>query len=253
MMANLSASASAIACEALGIKPDGIPAKTAGRCAYCGAPIAAGELCVPFAPSGAFTNGPDLAARGSRICCPPCGYVVTTPGLMATQRGVFSRAGVQPFSKWADMRSALLDPPDPPFIMVSATRKNQHMVWRAPVNLSREQFYVRVGDMDLLVQPARLNRLVACCAIVKGVMERAKQQTKPTSKTKPEKASTMLPHPFVGFSTDVKEPVVGLLALDFAKLDALDESSEYQAALTALQTMTTGECWALTFALSTKA
>lgn len=260
--------ASQILCTALGVTQDGVPAKAEGLCAYCGTAIAAGDLCAPFSPGESFTNGPDLAARGSPVACAACAYFVGNEGLRASQNGVYSAAGVLPFRKWADVRRALLDPPEPPFVMLYATAKNQHMAWRAAVNTSRDRFTVRVGQRDLVVDREKLPRLVDACAVVQATIERYRidkavaglsSAAAASRREKAEKEAaaaqakrTMRPHPFVGFAADLKEPKTGVLRMDLAKLDALSNDPAYHAALTLLQQMTLGDGWALTFALSTK-
>jgi len=238
---------SAVVVSALGFEPDGVPAEKAGNCAFCGAEIKVGDPNVPFSVTGAFMDDLSLAARGSDMTCGHCVHVLSADGLRATSHGVFSKAGVQPFRKWADVAKAVTEPPEAPFVMVYATANNQHMAWRAPVNYSRDLFYVRVGLRDLKIRRQKLLDAVKVCERVGLKMGRTSD---PSRKT--------LVNPFAALSSDLKEvshaDLTGAINLQYStKFEHLQADQEYQDDLRFLMDLSLGESWALRFVLTPNA
>ena len=228
---------SQIIAQALGIATTGRPSTEPCTCAYCGAQIGIGDLRAPFKATGAaFTDDTSLACRGSAWACGHCDSLLGAEALRTTGVGVFSPAGVRPFRKWVDVAAALTTPPEPPFVMVYATRNNQHMAWRAPVNLSRDLFYVRVGLTDLRIRRAMLARAVEACATIAGVMGI-------------EATAKSLPHPFAALSPDLKEAHTDLRRRG-DKFTIQEAAEQEPDAFRLLQTLSLGETWALRFVLT---
>ena len=239
-------SSSEIVATALGIAPDGTPAKVEGRCGYCGAKISPGDMCIPFSAGAAFMDDLSLAARGSAWTCGYCAVLLGVDGLRASGYGMFSLDdGALPFRKWGDIAQALENPAAPPFVAVYATANNQHMAWRAPVSLSRDIFYVRVGLRDLRIRRPFTLRAVEAAVKIGEFMGVA-----------PTKSS--LPRPYAMLSSDLKDHGHGQLRasatskgkgrvlLDEAR-EALPEEFSY------LDNLTLGETWAMRFLLSPNA
>lgn len=247
MTKGLPLTSSVIVAKAAGLVPDGIKAKEPGVCAYCGLEIAVGDLSAPFSPSSAFMDDVTLAARGSAVACGHCSAVMGADALRATGYGVFSESGVMPFRKWADVASALRSPPETQFVAVFATANNQHMAWRAPVNFSRDLFYVRVGLRDLKIRRAILIDAVDVCErVAKAFGVEATDRTRA--------------HPFVTLSSDLKDPRHGQLisSLYRPKKDQSPEEHavlliKHRADINFLLNLTLGETWALRFLLDTGA
>jgi CRISPR type IV-associated protein Csf1 len=237
MSAGRSLTSAVIVAKALGYQPDGVPAEQAGVCALCGLEIKQGDLCSPLSLGAGFVDDHDMVGKGSKILCAYCPEAKTAVGLRETGFGVFSAAGVQPFRKWQDIVTAVIDPPQPPFVMTYATADNQHMAWRAPVNLSREMFYVRVGLRDVKIRRQVLLDAVEHCRIL-GEALFANRKVNPDKKT--------LPHPFMELSTDLKSPNMGRLNPKVFSLE-FDHLDQHRKALMAL---TIGEVWALRFVLT---
>lgn len=235
---------SMIVSKARGFEPDGIPSKKEGHCAFCGTEIRAGDLQVPFAVSGGFMDDLSLASKGSDMTCGWCVHSISAEGLRATGYGVFSlKDGVMPFRKWADVSAALLSPPEGPFVMTFATANNQHVAWRAPVNYSRDMFYVRVGLRDLKIRRHKLFEAVDVCARVATAIGRG------------ESKGRTLPNPFDGLSPDLKDAShasLGYLtaSLTKEKYAHLKDDASFHADLDFLKGLTLGETWALRFVLT---
>lgn len=246
---NKQLTSSMVVAKALGLEPDGVPAKISGNCAYCGAEIEPGDMVVPFTASPAFMDDLSLAVRGSDMTCGYCVHHLSADGLRQTGYGVFSVTdGVKPFRKWLDVRAALLEPPATPFVMVFATANNQHMAWRAPVNYSRDLFYVRVGLRDLKIRRAKLIEAVSVCERMAAKIY-ADREINTAKKT--------LPNPFIGLSSDLKDSGHADLsrAMPYAnsKNQHLADDAEYMADLKYIMRLTLGETWALRFVLTPNA
>ena len=232
---------SVVIARALGLEPDGVPARTPGQCAYCGIDIREGDLSAPLLLGPSFMDDLSLAARGSDTICGHCAPLVLVEGLRASGFGAFGANGAFPFRKWADIAAALLSPPEPPFVMVYATANNQHMAWRAPVNFSRDAYRVRVGLRDLMIRRACLERAAEACQLLGTLGGYVVSATKKT-----------LPNPFITLSPDLKTIEHGRLK----KMDRQTLETGGQAARDALdlvQSLTLGETWALRFILTRNA
>jgi len=238
---------SMVVTKARGLEPDGVPAKKEGCCAFCGSDIAIGDLYVPFSVSSAFMDDLSLANKGSDMTCGWCVPNISAKGLISTGYGVFSiNEGVRPFRKWVDVASSLLDPPEGVFVMTYATANNQHMAWRAPVNYSRDLFYVRVGLRDLKIRRHKLLQATKHCATAALAMGRT------------ESSGKTLLNPFGGLSPDLKDVSHANLqrAISISETEQyahLKDDAVYQDDLSFLQGLTLGETWALRFILTPNA
>ncbi len=242
----MNPSSSAIVVAALGLEPDGTTATHNADCAYCGAKIKPGDVCIPFVAGSAFMDDTSLAARGSGWTCGNCAVLLSAEGLRTSGYGMFSlEDGVTPFRKWGDIAKALENPAKPPFVAIYATANNQHMAWRAPVSLSRDLFYVRVGLRDL-----RFRRPFALRAVEAAVKIGEFMGVAPTKSS--------LPHPFAMLSSDLKDHGHGQLRASATSKgkgkvlltearEALPEEFYY------LDNLTLGETWGMRFLLSPNA
>lgn len=234
----LDTTSSMIVASALGLLPDGVPAGDEGDCAMCGLHIRPGDLAAPLTLSGGFVDDIYMAARGQRNICGYCVPLLGIDGLRASGYGAFGADGVKPFRKWADIASALMEPPEPPFVMAYATANNQHMAWRAPVNLSRDAYRVRVGLRDLLIRRPALREAIEDCRLTGEAMG---------YKTEGKKT---LPHPFAVLSSDLKDVAHGRLRRITKDAEQLPGFAE---AIARIRALTLGETWALRFVLTPNA
>lgn len=231
---------SVVIAAALGLSPDGVPAKKEGDCAYCGLRIHEGDPHVPFQAGPAFMDDHSLAAKGSDMVCGCCAQLLSAESLRATGYGVFHSGGVMPFRKWADITAALRNPPESPFVAVYATANNQHMAWRAPVNYSRDLFYVRVGLRDLKIRRPVLLRAVDACVRLGEYMG-----VKPTEKS--------LAHPFAVLSNNLKDPAHEVMRRNGDKATLEESAAALPDDFALVSGLTLGETWGLRFLLSPNA
>ena len=227
---------SVLVAQALGFRQDGVRSKRAGLCAYCGLSIQEGDLCIPFSAGQAFMDDLSLAAKGSGLTCGYCATLLTVDGLRMSGYGMFYKGGVIPFRKWKDIAEGIRNPPEPPFVAVYATANNQHMAWRAPVNLSRDLFYVRVGLRDLKIRRQKLLEAVEGCQRLADIMGIPATQKS-------------VAHPFASLSTNLKDAHHGQIRRNHFHEAAIALPDDAER----LFDLTLGETWALRFLLSPNA
>lgn len=78
-------------------------------------------------------------------------FCMTATAINKGFSSVISLSGVSKISKLNDFAKALVNPPEPPFSMCYGNAKQQHLLWRTPVNYSQEFFDVRVGKRVLSI------------------------------------------------------------------------------------------------------
>lgn len=236
---------SVVICKALDIAPDGVPAKETGVCALCGLDIAKGDLSAPLALGDGFMDDISMAGRGSKVICGHCAPLMTADALRKTGYGAFNTtSGAHPFRKWADVAAMLTNPPETPFVMTYATANNQHMAWRAPVNLSRDLFYVRVGLRDLKIRGQVLADAVEQCRVLGEALYADKKASSDASIRK------TLPHPFIEMAPDLKSASHGMLNPKVYSNGMRNSVEGFVEHLTAVMSLTAGEVWALRFILT---
>lgn len=152
-----SLSPSSIAAAALGLTPAGRPwGGAAGTllCALERRPLEPGEPCLPFKPGPNFLDSTAIA--DSSVVSGAAALFMGKAVMLKTQRAVFSPEGA--FSLATDAARAwfFLTPPKPPYVAVIADSMLQHLIWRAPVNLSQDLIRFRHGHKLLTVRRPRL-------------------------------------------------------------------------------------------------
>lgn len=242
----LEITSSVVVVQALGLEPEGVATGASGICAMCGLQVKLDTLRTPARFSQSFTDDLSLAARGSPCICGYCARLTTADALRASGYGVFSKTGVGAFRKWKDVAQALMEPPEPPFVMTYATANNQHMGWRSPVNHSREMFMVRVGLRDLRIRRSVLIQAVKACELLGSLPGVKSKNTTAVRKT--------LANPFVSMSPDLKDPAHGRLHPGLHSDDAKAAwTPEHTQAMDLVLGLTLGESWALRFILTPEA
>lgn len=158
-------SSARLATGALGIKPLGAPwrGKDPTLCALEGLPINPGEPAMPWRPGPNFMNDTDMVSAAGKDSAVISGHVAALMQkavMLKSQRMVFCPEGAFPLNTDAARAWFFLTPPEPPFVAVIADAMLQHLVWRAPVSLSRDLFVFRHGQQVKTVYRPRLVSLV---------------------------------------------------------------------------------------------
>ena len=72
--------------------------------------------------------------------------------MLNTQHVCITREHVLPMRQLAHKKWILLHPPEPPFVILQSDAPLAHMLWRTPVTISKDLWYVRVGKRQLIVR-----------------------------------------------------------------------------------------------------
>jgi CRISPR type IV-associated protein Csf1 len=238
-MSSQTLSPSRLTAKAAGLKPMGSrKAEEECRCAMCGTKILAGEMIDDFAPGDGFTDHPALNYPLSPVICGDCKAVWRKEFMQKYSKSIISEEGVFPSAKMENQAHWLLNPPNPPFIFILSDQQQQHLIWRAPVNLSRDVYQIRFGGTVMTV---RRDMLLKAFSAAKRLVE-----TFNAGKSKAEQFKGK--HPFVRLDWNLEDLNHGMLRQDFARLE--DEQSKQDIAL--LRRLTNGELWALCVLLAGK-
>jgi CRISPR type IV-associated protein Csf1 len=147
--------ASELFCHQAGLSPKGAIARTVEICVMCGRLISPGEARSEFRPLPSFMDAPELCARDrSTKICGYCVHLTKMTVILQTQRVCITSKQLIPAARLAHVKWLLLNPPEPPFLLLQNQNKLSHMIWRTPLTLSRELWYVRMGAKLLMVRLA---------------------------------------------------------------------------------------------------
>lgn len=156
---------SELVCLALGFTPSptlGQHAEHDGCCGICGKPVHEGEKAEPLEFKSSFVDHNLCVNPAGEYACVYCTEIMDRSVFQQKlSTGVFTRDGMYPAAKKIHRAHFLLNPPPPPFSFAIQNGKSQHIVWKAPVNLSREVFVVQLGGLSLTVRHAKLIAAVA--------------------------------------------------------------------------------------------
>lgn len=219
---------------AAGIAPVGSrKAQEDERCAMCGTSILAGDLIDDFSPGDSFTDHPALAAKCSRVICADCKAVWRKEFMQKYSKSVICKDGVFPFAKMENQAYWLLEPPETPFVIIVSDQQQQHLIWRAPVNYSRDLYQIRFGSTILTIRrPILLESVKAARSLVDAMNAGGK---KPAIK-----------NPFERLDWAIEDLRHGRLRQDVLALP----DAEKEIAL--LRSLTPGEMWGLCVLLAGK-
>ncbi|MCM3609532.1 hypothetical protein M4D49_29080 [Cupriavidus pauculus] len=232
---------SELACRAIGREPKGtFIAQEAGACAMCGRRHETGESVVPFQPQASFTDWTALRAPASQFICKWCDAVWDRDFTQTYLKTIVCEAGVFPAASNDHLAYWIMNPPEGRWLFLQGDQKIQHVVWRAPVNRSREVFQVRAGESVLTIRSRQLH---AGLAAVKGLAAKA-------TELRGVKRGAPFKSPFISLSRDLDSPSQGVLRRELYAHAAEDPLTAQNIAI--VGALTGGELWALTSILYAK-
>lgn len=216
------------------------------RCLLCAAPINVGDPCTPINSRGAgpkkginmeaFNNKLDVGCPSSKMICGDCQPLRLKEYLQKYGKTYACADGVFKLASNVDQAQFLLNPPSPPYIAVllGPSQKQQHLIWRAPINLDARIILVRMGDQVLRIDRASLADAFAAMTRVVNAMHASKIKGK---------------HPFVSLDRELASGHGTVIRKDVIRLASADPL--LKADVERLQALSIGELWGiciLTFA-----
>lgn len=229
-------SSSQVYLKAAGLAP--VAADLVGEatfCVMCAAPLAAGEKANRVTKStfgDAFNNKLDLRALSGTHVCGACQALWSKDWLQRYSKSYACDEGVFKLASNEDQAAFLLNPPSPPFVAILSTRQQQHMIWRTPVSLSQERFFVRM-DGDVLVIRRR---------VLMGALDAYKHVIEVMANTIPEGRQRPLKGPPAWIDRQLESSKTGMLRTD---AQALLHQVGDDWAIERLHSLSIGEWWAL--------
>ena len=185
--------ASELVCRQAGLNPQGAIGTTETFCLMCGRIIHSGEHRSTFRPSSSFMDSPELCARDkSTQVCGYCVHLTNKSLMLKTQLVCVTQEHVIPAAKLVHKKWLLLNPPEPPFVFLQTETKLSHMIWRTPITVSRNLWYVRLGGRQLTVR----------LPLVKKALERFKRIAERFEASKP---TQKLRHPFTSLDFELRD------------------------------------------------
>lgn len=163
--------ASHLTIQAAGIKAIGAvlagPDHVGQRCAVCGADINPGDPIDKLDLPRTFTNQSSLAIPNGKWRCGACNAIMGNSEFqMGASTILVCSDGVFPIVRKEHRAWAFLTPPEPPFVIAIQNAKQQHVIWRAPVSLSKDLIMVRLGEQIFRL---RRQKLLNCVEIAKRI------------------------------------------------------------------------------------
>lgn len=214
-------SSTQLATEALQVKPIGVPSPINTHCCMCALNIKKGDLYTKADFGSSFMDGPSLASKSGCVCG-YCSAAKQVDVLRYMQKAVFTPTGAYSLAKDVHRAWFLLTPPEPPFVAVVSDTMIQHLIWRTPINYSKDVFVVRLGQRLL-----KIRRPV----LIKAVEESASFMENESVNTK---LAQPMKHPFASLSREVDGLSHGQIRNEFTgRVPKI------------LLTLTPGELWAM--------
>lgn len=147
------------------------------HCAFCGRPIATGDNCSLTNDylSNTFMDFNSMAKPDGEYICDTCPVVFKKEWLMNHAKSAVTMDAVYKIASFENLLSMLLNPPAPPFMLFMSDAQQQHLVWRTPVNYSRDVFFLRFGQHIVRVNRARLQAAVDAQFRIMSIVSVAKK------------------------------------------------------------------------------
>jgi CRISPR type IV-associated protein Csf1 len=237
--------------KVIGVEPsapknkDGTPvvSKNGSICNRCGRTIEKGEPCAVDLAGKSFTDHYDLVEQAGNETCQWC-YAVKGKDIMTALGGtVVTSDGVFPFRSDANRAHFLLNPPEPPYlILINSEKISENLAWKAPVNHSKRIMLAQLGSQVLEIRTDVLKEAFSKCKRLRKMFEDAD----PDGKVKALGAS-----PFTSLDRkslkEMSHAQIQPRFLRFAK-----DNEEARSIIKYLTDLTLGEYWALSCLVKTK-
>lgn len=213
-----------------------------GRCVMCGAEYHKGEIVEPFAPADSFTEYADLQNPTGTHICGACKAVWRKEFMQSYTKNIVSKDGLFPFFSNNDVAYWLKNPPAPPFMMFISTQQLGHVIWKVPVSLSRDVFFVRYDDKVFAIRHARLMEGLEAANLIDAALK-AKASLQAGQDTKKKKKEKLyFESPFV-LDRNLERSSHGFLK--DAVVEMAQDDPAVAGAVAVLRSLNAGEIWAL--------
>lgn len=229
---------SAFVRKAVGIEPvSSMTSPVDTHCVLCAAPLPKGSNCThtdgtTFEKS--FGDQPYVGARDSAYVCSDCLPLWNPLYLQKYSKSLVTPDGLFKMASNVEQASFLLNPPkDQPFMAFLSNTKQQHLIWRTPVNFSSERFTLRLGTQLITIRHGLLMQAVAAQKVLLAAYREFEKEA-----TKKKITATTV---FILGDREMKS--LGFLINPRVVLAA--EAKQVTVELPIIETLSIGERWAL--------
>lgn len=240
-------SASVLMANSIGIPLAGSEkASHDGHCAMCGVDYHQGDWVEPFDPGTTFTDFTALAYPQATHVCGACKALWRREFMQTYSKVVVSSEGMHTFASNDNQAYWLLEPPEPPFLMLISDQQLMHIVWKTPVSMSKDLYFVRLGEKTLSIRrPMLIAARDAAHRLSDAInaKEAEKIQGKKQKEPKFRSPFLRLDRNFANAMHGQISPMVRILA---------EERTELRGDVELLERLTPGELWGLTSVLYAK-
>jgi len=236
---------SELACISTNTKPIGTRKATAnGHCGVCGGAIRAGDLVDDMVFGASFSNHNELADEMADDKCGYCAAILSnTKFILNFSTCVYTKKEAFPFGKKINRAWFLINPPTPPFAITVQATKSQHVVWRAPVSLSKEVFYVQLGDNTLKIRHKFLMNAINTTTLLRDAYEKQLEDIAFKTKKKAKKTDRNKLRP-LNYG-EMKGQMLKLGQLQYWVKKLIKEGYVTEKDIASLKALNWGEAWAL--------
>lgn len=230
--------------KVIGVEPSAPQkSKNGSICNRCGRTIEKGDPCALDLGKKTFTDHYDLVENTGNETCQWCFTVNSKNIMMALGGTVVTSEGVFPFRSDANRAHFLLNPPEPPYlILVNSDKICEHLSWKAPLNHTKRIMLAQLGSQVLEIRTDVLKEAFSKCKRLRKMFEEAD----PEGKVKALGAS-----PFTTLDRkslkEMNHAQIQSRFLRFAK-----DNEEARSIIKYLTDLTLGEYWALSCLVKTK-
>lgn len=200
------------------------------QCVQCGRPIQENEAVSKWSPRDGFTDQPLLAKKDGQYLCLPCRGVNTPELLLYGGRTAAYSGQLYTVNRLKQISWLLHNPPAPPFTIAYRTRKQEHILWRTPVNLNQEVVRVAFGQDIVTVRRAKVMAALKAIPVLNAALE-----------SHGVKTTRYGPYVYLSFSRG--EPNNGVLRQDILEVARADDT--VRAALTPFHNLRSDDLWGL--------
>lgn len=143
-----------------------------GKCTMCGEETSGGILVKKALGSTYMDWGIHKDPEATHLCraCAFCLLMNAKEGRTALFRFAFvaSRKELKLCNR-AEMRDMLVSPPDPPFVAIVPTSQKKHLIGKAKVSYSREDFFCNLEEITVPIKRAGFVDLINKIEALRGV------------------------------------------------------------------------------------
>lgn len=227
--------------KTLNIAPEGSEtAAESGCCVMCAGHYGPGDVIEPFTPGDSFTDYADLQYPAGTHICGACKATWRKEFMQNYTKSVVGDGALFPFFSNDAVAYWLLNPPPPPYLMFISTQQLGHIVWKVPVNLSRDVMLVRYNDKVLKIRRGHLLEGIEAARLLSDRLIAAQAAN---TKGKPKSGAARKFINPLSVDRSLERAGHGAIRSDVRAL--AEQDSEAAQAIRILETATIGETWAL--------